>query len=101
MIKHIVMFKFRESALGADKKSNILKLKSDLEALKGVISEIRFFEVGVDFGHLGVSYDLALYSEFESKEDLYSYQKHPEHMKVVSFVNEACESRVVVDYALP
>jgi hypothetical protein len=101
MIKHIVMFRFKESANGADKASNIQKMRSDLEALKGTIEEIKFFEVGVDFVCSDVSYDLVLCSEFESKEDLFNYQKHPEHQKVVSFVKEACHSRVVVDYALP
>jgi hypothetical protein len=31
-------------------------------------------------------------------EALYSYQKHPEHLKVAGFVGRVCESRTVVDY---
>lgn len=101
MIRHIVMFRFKESANGSDKASNIQKMRSDLEALKSAIGEIKFFEVGVDFVRSDASYDLVLCSEFESKEDLFNYQKHPEHQKVVKFVKEACESRVVVDYVQP
>jgi Stress responsive A/B Barrel Domain len=98
MIKHIVMFKVKESANGADKSQNIRRIKSDLEALPEKIAEIKFFEVGTNFSNAGMAYDLVLISEFESKEDLYSYQKHPDHVKVANFVNSVCENRIVADY---
>ena len=100
MIKHIVMFKLKESAEGSDRAANIKALKAKLEALPASIEEIKFFEVGINFIDASVSYDLALVSEFESKEALYLYQKHPEHLKVADFVGKACESRIVVDYVI-
>ncbi len=65
MIKHIVMFKFKESAEGNGKAENIQSLKSKLEALPAKIAEIKFFEVGVNFSDVPVAYDLVLDSEFE------------------------------------
>lgn len=100
MIKHIVLFRFKDFAGGANKTENIESLKLRLEALEDIIDEIKFFEVGINFGNTDVSYDLVLCSEFESKEDLYSYQKHPEHVKVVDFVKDVCENRVVADYVI-
>ena len=100
MIKHIVLFRFKDFAEGADKADNIKSLKSRLEALEDIIDEIKFFEVGINFDNSDAAYDLALCSEFESKEDLYSYQKHPEHAKVVDFVKKVCENRVVADYVI-
>jgi hypothetical protein len=100
MIKHIVMFKLKESAEGSDKAVNIQRLKAKLEALSGKIDEIKFFEVGINFSDNGVAYDLVLDSKFESKESLYSYQKNPEHVKVADFVHKVCEDRVVVDYII-
>jgi hypothetical protein len=100
MIKHIVMFRFKDFAEGADRAENIKSLKSRLEALENIIDEIKFFEVGVNFGNSDAAYDLALCSEFESKEDLYSYQKNPEHMKVADFVKKVCENRGVSDYVI-
>lgn len=94
------MFRFKDFAEGADKTENINSLKSKLEALKEIIDEIKFFEVGINFGNSDAAYDLALCSEFESKEDLYSYQKHPEHLKVADFVKKVCETRVVADYII-
>jgi hypothetical protein len=98
LLKHIVLFRFKDFAEGADKTENIIKLKSRLEALDGSIDEIKFFEVGTNIINSDASYDLALYSKFESKEDLYIYQKHPEHVKVADFVKKVCEARVVADY---
>jgi hypothetical protein len=98
MIKHIVMFKLKESAEGSSKDGNLLKMKSELEALPGKIGEIRFFEVGINFSNTNFAYDLVLNSEFESKEGLFTYQQNPEHLKVAEFVGKVCENRVVVDY---
>ncbi len=98
MIRHIVMFKFREAAEGAEKARNIQRMKSELEALPAKIGEIKFFEVGINFSNTNVAYDLVLCSEFESKEALYSYQRHPDHLKVVQFVEKVCDDRVVADY---
>jgi hypothetical protein len=100
MIKHIVMFKLKEWAEGSDRAANSKELVARLEALPPQIEEIKFFEVGTNFLEASVAYDLVLVSEFESKEALYSYQKHPEHVLVANFVGKVCESRIVVDYVL-
>ena len=100
MIKHIVMFKLKERAEGRDRADNIKALQAMLEALPAKIKEIVFFEVGINFLEASIAYDLVLVSEFESREALYSYQKHPEHLKVFDFVIKTCETRIVVDYAL-
>jgi hypothetical protein len=100
MIKHIVMFKLKEWAEGCDRAANINLLKAKLEALPAQIKEIKFFEVGINFAEASVAYDMVLVSEFESKEALFSYQKHPEHVLVVNIVGKVCESRIVVDYVI-
>ena len=100
MIKHIVMFKFKKFAESNNKLGNTQMLKQYLEALPAKINEIKFFQVGVNFSDASVAYDLVLVSEFFSKESLYSYQQHPEHVKVADFVGKVCESRIVVDYVV-
>nr|NIP29362.1 Dabb family protein [Candidatus Dadabacteria bacterium]NIQ13421.1 Dabb family protein [Candidatus Dadabacteria bacterium] len=37
---------------------------------------------------------------FNSKEDLTTYQKHPDHMKVAEFLSDLRTERRVVDYEL-
>lgn len=100
MIKHIVMFKLKEISQGRDRQGNIAALKGMLEELPPKIEEIGLFEVGVNNLQAAVAYDLVLVSEFESLEALHRYQKNPLHQRVLGFVNEVCESRAVVDYAV-
>lgn len=98
MLKHIVMFSLRDHAVGCDRKANIEALKAKLETLPAQIKEIRSFEVGINSIESSAACDLVLISEFESKEALFRYQNHPEHLLVAGFVGKVCESRKVVDY---
>lgn len=98
MVKHIVLWKLKSFAEGADKGENARKIKTEIEALKKKIPQIRHIEVGINFLASDAAYDVALYSEFENEKDLDVYQKHPEHMKVADFVAKVREQRVVVDY---
>lgn len=98
MIKHIVMWRLKEFAAGASREENAAKLKQSLEALDGVIDEIAAIEVGINFNGSPAAFDVVLYSEFENREGLEAYQKHPEHLKIVDFVGEIRTDRAVVDY---
>lgn len=98
MIKHIVMWNLKDFAAGAGKEENAKKLKESLEELGGVIEEIKAIEVGFNFNPSPAAFDVVLYSEFENREGLEAYQKHPEHLKIVDFVGEIRSERAVVDY---
>ncbi|MGE5173552.1 MAG: Dabb family protein [Betaproteobacteria bacterium] len=100
MIKHIVMWKLKEVAECGDRLQNARKMKHDLEALKTKIPQIRHLEVGLNAIPSDASYDVALYSEFDSEKDLEIYQKHPEHLKISDFIAKARERRAVVDYTV-
>ena len=98
MIKHIVMWKLKASAEGANREQNAKILKTELEALKKKIPLIRHIEVGINMLPSEAAYDVALYAEFANEKDLDSYQKHPEHLKIADFVAKVRETRAVVDY---
>jgi len=98
MIKHLVMWKLKDSAEGADKEQNACKMKKDLEALKHKIPQIKHLEVGMNFMVSDAAYDLGLYAEFANEQDLDTYLKHPEHIKAAEFVAKVRSSRAVVDY---
>jgi len=99
LIKHIVMFKFKEFSLGRNKQENIDLVRELLQSLPSKIKKIRSFELGINIIPGSNAYDLVLLSEFNSFEELAGYQKHPEHLKVAEVVGQVCESRIVVDYA--
>ena len=98
MIKHIVVWRFKDEALGASKAENIARAKEAIESLRESVPQVRYLEVGVDVGADKDPCDLAIYSEFDSVEDLQAYQVHPEHVKVASLIGEMRETRAVIDY---
>ncbi|MDF7822413.1 Dabb family protein [Pontiellaceae bacterium B12227] len=94
MIKHIVMWKFKDDVSEADK----LEAKRQLEALMGVTPTLINIEVGLDVLGTDQSKDMVLYSEFQSLEDLKAYAEHPEHVKVGGFIKPRVCERHAVDY---
>ena len=93
MIKHVVMWKFKEE----NREENMKKTREMLLALPPVISEIKKMEVYFDITHTAASADVMLDTEFLTVEDLQTYAVHPEHLKVAEFVNSVVFSRVVLD----
>lgn len=100
MIKHIVFWNLKDQAKNNSKNRNAILIKEKLEALNGKINGLKHLEVGIDFSGIEASCDLALYSEFESREALTAYQKHPEHLAIAEFVAEVRKDRFIVDYEI-
>jgi len=100
MIKHIVMWNLKDNALGNEKDENAVKMKEQLEGLQGKIQELQKIEVGINILPSPQSFDVVLYSEFKSVEDLNTYQNHPEHLKIVGFIRQVVSQRVACDYEL-
>lgn len=97
MIKHIVMWTIKDTD-SISKEENKNKLVKELNDLPVKISQIKKFEVGLNFNTSDAAYDIVLYSEFESRDDLNIYQKHPDHVKVAELVGRIRDKRAVVDY---
>lgn len=100
MIKHIVMWKFKNFAEGASKTDNLLKVKSMLEALPEKIDFIREMQVHLNVNPKEGMFDAVLISAFDSLEDVNRYKVHPEHVKISSFVALVKEDRASVDYEI-
>ena len=93
MIVHIVFFKLKNYPEG------IKELKENITALKDKIKEIRDLQIGEDFSRQNRSYDLALYSVFDTKEDLESYAVNKDHLEVINnYVKVYCDHTKVVDF---
>jgi heme-degrading monooxygenase HmoA len=98
VIKHVVMWRLKDEALGRPRSANAELVKEKLEALQGRIPGLIRIEVGLDVSATEASADVVLYSEFESADALAAYQSHPEHEAVKAFVGGVTEARWVVDY---
>ena len=99
MVKHIVMWKIKDSAEGRTKEENIKWIKQSLENLPKSIPEIKFLEVGRNINS-DTCFDAVLYSEFENPEDLEIYQNHPEHKKIAEYIGKIKEDRICGDYII-
>ncbi len=100
MIKHIVLWRLKDQAEGADSAENAKKIVQALSTLKSKISEIVELEAGINYNETAAAFDVALYSVFKTKQDLEIYQKHPEHVNVAQMVSKRVAERAVVDYEI-
>lgn len=95
MIKHIVFWNIRDDA---EKQNNMEKMRELLTSLVGIVPGLVSAEVGFNYNPKG--FDVALYSVFDSKEALESYQIHPAHLAVKKFVHSVIIDRVCADYEI-
>lgn len=95
MIRHIVMWKFREG-----EEENMLIFRDRLLALRGKIPEIRSMEVGINMNPSDRSFDAVLVSEFDSLEDLKAYSSNPLHVEVSKFCKSIRTASHSVDYEI-
>lgn len=93
MIKHIVMWKFKEG-----EQENMLLFRDRLLALREQIPEIREMEVGININPSERSYDAVLVSAFDSLEALKSYSVNPLHVAVSEFCKSIRTQSASVDY---
>ena len=94
MLIHIVCWKYKAETSDED----IIRHRSELAALAGIIPEVISLRVGADVLHLERSFDTGLTSEFADREALDAYSNHPEHLKVAAFGREIAERAVSVDF---
>ena len=91
MIKHIVMYTLKD---GVDKQESVKLIGSVLEPLVGKIPGLLHMEIRQAYQGL----DYALYSEFESREALAAYAKHPLHLEAKTHFHHLLNQRFSADY---
>jgi len=96
MVKHIVMFDFKDES----KELNLVKAKVMLEALLTSVPTLKKMEVGINFSQEERAMDMSLYSEFDDAVGLAEYAVHPEHLKVVEFIKSVATASKVSDYVV-
>ena len=97
MVKHIVLFKLKES-LTAEAKSEVANnFKNAIEALPASIPFIRKVFVGVNI-NTAEAWDICLESEFDSLDDVKAYAVHPAHVVAAGILKDAKADRACCDY---
>ena len=98
MLKHIVMWKLKDEAEGADRLTNAREMKRRLEECANIVPGQLAFEVILAQPGLEATYDVVLYSEFADRAALQAYIDHPTHKALVPFIGAVREGRQCMDY---
>ncbi|WP_263833365.1 Dabb family protein [Sulfurospirillum oryzae] len=93
MVKHIVFFKLPDNS-----EANKQAVKDRIMSMQGKLDLVKHLEVGINFSPEERAFDVALVSDFETKEDLQTYATHPIHVEVVNFIKSLSAVSKVVDY---
>ncbi len=99
MVKHIVLFKLKDDVSADTKLAAMHAFKDAIEALPAKIPFIRKIEVGLNINP-AETWSIALYSEFDTLDDVKRYAIHPDHVAAGKLLAEVRESRACVDYEL-
>lgn len=96
LLRHVVMFQFKESSSEADVKGVV----DAFRALPSKISQIADFEYGTENSPEGLAGGLThiFLVTFKSEEDRAAYLPHPAHKAFVEILKPHLEKVTVVDY---
>ena len=98
MIRHIVLWKLKDEAMGNDRDANAAIIKERLEGLVGKIDGLELLKVNKNLAQ--GNYDLGLYSEVRDMDALKAYAVNPLHVEVKSFVKEVVSDMTAYDFEL-
>lgn len=99
MVKHIVLWNFKEGMTEAERTEAAARMKKELEAIKPLVDgavEIQVVRNEMESSNR----DIALISTFETEEALKTYQVHPAHVEAGKFVRSVTENRACLDYEI-
>ena len=97
MIRHVIMWRFRDELDGMDKDQIMMAIEESFANLKDTVPEIISMSVERDILRSERSFDMIYITEFESLEALERYRIHPEHVKVAEFIARARIAQAVTD----
>ena len=97
MVRHVIIWNFKDEYSESEKKEFAAKIKTGLEGLKGKIAgltEIKVYTMPLSSSNG----DLMLDSSFENEDALKAYQKNPDHLAVATFVRSVVDARKCFDF---
>ena len=99
MIRHVVSWKLAEkdAEVRAEQAAEVARR---LNALMGVVPELRAVSAGANVAHPDDNWDVTLVADVDSLDALEAYQVHPAHKEVGAYIKSVVESRVAVDFEL-
>ena len=99
MVKHVIIWNFKEELSADEKKVAAAKIKEGIEGLLGKIDGLTDIKVYTN-PLASSSGDLILDSTFVDEDALKGYQVNPEHVAVATYVRSQVGSRACFDYEI-
>ena len=93
MIKHVVLWRLK-----ASNDRTFETIRATLQAQAGRIPGLLRVEVGRNFSSHRRALDVSLVCDFESREALAAYHKHPLHAETRAIVDPLIAEHWIVDY---
>ncbi|MBQ9428376.1 MAG: Dabb family protein [Clostridia bacterium] len=97
MVKHVLLWQFKDEMSDAEKIAAKAKMKKELEALVGVVPGLLSLRVITEPLETSNA-DVMLDSKMTDFEALRGYIVHPAHVAAATFVRSVVKSRVCMDY---
>ncbi len=96
MLRHVVLFKFKDDASAADVK----KVETAFKKLPSQIKEIKGFEWGTNNSpeNLNQGFTHSFFLSFNSEEDRAVYLPHPAHKAFGAVLTPYLDKVLVIDY---
>ena len=101
MIRHIVMWKLKEHAEGADRATNLATMQALLASCVDLVPGMLHFTTAVAAPGFEATCDIVLDSTFASRAALDAYQSHPHHVAMKPFIGAIRAERQCMDYEVP
>lgn len=97
MIHHVVMFKFKEEIDANTRNCTFKDFKSAIENLPKQLPFIKKIKVGYNCNP-SEKWDICLYSEFLTLEDVNAYSINPLHQQAATIIRPYICDRACTDY---
>ena len=97
MVKHIVLFKLKETLTQEEKLDVMNRFKEAIEALPSQIDFIQQIYVGLNLNP-AEKWDICLESTFRTLDEVKAYSVHPAHLAAAGIIKDAKADRACVDY---
>ena len=97
MVRHIILWKLKETFTEEEKAAARAEAKRRLESLNGRIEGLCELKVVTDRLPTSTA-DMMLDSTFEDADALAGYQKNPLHLEAAGFVRSVVETRLSLDF---
>jgi len=96
LLRHVVLFKFKDSATPAD----IKKVEEAFRDLPDIIKEVKAFEWGKNNSpeNLNQGFTHCFFVSFTSEKDRDNYLPHPAHKAFVALLQPYLDKALVIDY---